>query len=136
MNTDLEAAFLLVLNSAVNYHLPQEEMPESILVITDMEIDRCTEDDGAFLSSMRKRFQEAGYVLPSLVFWNVSARRSTFHADAEEAGVRLVSGFSGQIFSDLAQGIYLTPYAYMKQTLESERYAAVKIREQTHSNQK
>ena len=41
MNTDLKAAFDKVLEIALNNHVPQEEMPKAIIVISDMEIDFC-----------------------------------------------------------------------------------------------
>ena len=125
MNTDLESAFRLVLESAVSAGIPQQEMPESIVVITDMEIDSCT-DGRPFLEGMRMQYAMHGYQLPNIVFWNVCARWNTFHAGDTEHGVQLVSGLTARVFESLAKGIVLTPYEYMTEVLSSARYAGIR----------
>jgi hypothetical protein len=67
-----------------------------------------------------------GYQLPNIVFWNVSARRNTFHAGDTEHGVQLVSGLTARVFESLAKGIVLTPYEYMTEVLSSARYAGIR----------
>ena len=42
MNTDLEKALLKILDVAIENHCSQEEMPKSLIIISDMEIDYCT----------------------------------------------------------------------------------------------
>lgn len=49
MNTDLRAAFQEVLDIAVEHDVSQQEMPKSIIVISDMEIDYCGSDDWSVL---------------------------------------------------------------------------------------
>ena len=76
MNTNLEAAFNLVLKTAVKYKTKKEDMPTSIVVITDMEIDECSNPDWLFYDQMKKKFEENGYEIPNIVFWNVNARNN------------------------------------------------------------
>ena len=126
MNTDLEAAFELVLQSAVEHQIPQEELPTSIVVITDMEIDVCTSiKRHDFTSEMNQRFSEAGYVMPNLVFWNVDARNNTFHCLLNAGSVQLVSGQSVQVFKNLMNGVSMTPYEYMVSVLQDKRYDCI-----------
>ena len=41
-NTNVEAAFQLILDTAVKHHLSQvEELPQTLLILSDMEFDRC-----------------------------------------------------------------------------------------------
>ena len=89
MNTDLKAAFDKVLDMALDNHVPQEEMPKAIIVISDMEIDHCGNKDWSFYDKMAHRFGKHGYRIPDIIFWNVNSRRNVFHADASRKGVQL-----------------------------------------------
>ena len=61
-NTDLEIAFERVLEIAEKHKISQEEMPKAIVVISDMEIDFCTEDySWTFYDNMARAFREKGY---------------------------------------------------------------------------
>ena len=127
MNTDLEAAFDLVLNSAVRNEVSPEDMPDSIVVITDMEFDRCVTGDVLFYDEMSKRFAQNGYKIPNIVFWNVDSRHDTYHASFDMPGVQLASGQSPSVFKSLVTGVNLTPYDHMLSVLNTERYANITV---------
>ena len=127
-NTNLEKAFDLVLQTALKYKTPKEEMPSSIVIISDMEIDICTNTNHwGFYDEMKERFEKSGYEIPNIVFWNVNARANTFHADSNTKGVQLASGQSPSVFECLIKGVDLTPYDFMVKTLSSPRYDCIKI---------
>ena len=74
-NTDLEAVFRLILDTAVKYQLSQEELPEKLYIITDMEFDYCCENASlTIFEAAGKAYKAAGYRLPHVVFWNVQSR--------------------------------------------------------------
>lgn len=124
-NTNIQRVFELVLKAAVKNHVPQEEMPSKIFIISDMEFDYCTEDCSLTnFEYAQKLFSEHGYQLPDLVFWNVSSRNRQQPVKINDQGVALVSGCNPRIFSMLKAGI-LSPYAFMLDVLGSERYAAI-----------
>lgn len=128
-NTDLEAAFNLVLDTATKNHVSPEEMPKAIIVISDMEIDEAQGggDRTTFTEAARKKFAAAGYELPKLIYWNVDSRNDTFHADATTPGVILCSGQSASVFKGLLSSINNTPMEYMLNTLNSVRYMPVTV---------
>lgn len=127
-NTDLEAAFDLVLRTAVKNRIPQEEMPVSLIVISDGEIDRLrSQTHWGFVDEMKQRFADAGYVLPNLVLWNVDSRQDTYHASGFSANVQLCSGQSASVFKALISGVGMTPYEYMLSVLNDPRYEAVTV---------
>lgn len=127
-NTNLEAAFNLVLDTAVMHKTPAEDMPTSIVVISDMEIDCCTNiHSWGFYDEMAARFKDKGYQIPNIVFWNVNARHNTFHADVRAKGVQLASGQSPSVFKTLIDGVYMTPYEYMCSVLNDPRYDKVSV---------
>jgi hypothetical protein len=41
MNTNVQAAFDLILNTALDNELHQDELPNSVIIFSDMEFDYC-----------------------------------------------------------------------------------------------
>ncbi len=124
-NTNLEAVFDLVLAVAVKKNVPGEELPARLVIISDMEFDRCVENasETVFRNAKRK-FAEHGYRLPDVVFWNVASRHGHQPVTMNERGVALVSGATPRLFEMIAGGA-LSPYTFMMEVLESERYACI-----------
>lgn len=125
MNTDLEAAFDLVLRTAVRNKVKQEDLPESIVVITDMEFDTCVSGNDLFYDTMKAKYEAFGYQIPNIVFWNVRSGKSTYQASFDRPGVQLASGQSPVVFESLAKGVNMTPQEYMLSVLNSERYEPI-----------
>ena len=94
-------------------------MIERILIISDMEFDYCAEGISTF-DFYKQKFEEAGYELPEIVFWNVAARSTHLPVTENEKGVKLVSGASANIFADVLSGDLkvITPYEFMLKMLE------------------
>ena len=126
-NTDLKASFELVLDIALTNHVPADEMPKSLTVISDMEIDYCGNEDWSFYDKMAHKFEKNGYQIPNIVFWNVNSRHDVFHADSSRKGVQLVSGQSASTFKNLISCIGMTPVEAMLKTINSERYEAITV---------
>lgn len=127
MNTNLHAAFEQVLKIAVNAHIPQEEMPKAIVVISDMEIDYCGDKEWSFYDNMADRFRRAGYQIPNIIFWNVNSRHDLFHADKSRRGVQLASGQSVTVFKQILEALDCTPVEAMEKTISAERYECITI---------
>lgn len=125
-NTNIEATFNLILNTAIKGHMKQEEMPKNILIISDMEFDVATNGrtDQTLFDSISEKFEEHGYKIPRLVFWNVASRTGTIPVKQNKLGVALVSGFSPNIVKMVLSG-ELDPYKCLTDQLDSERYAPV-----------
>ena len=126
-NTNLQAAFRHVLEIAVKNHVAQEDIPKSLIVISDMEIDYCGDRNWSFYEKMSEKFRKYGYQIPNIIFWNVASRHDVFHADANRAGVQLVSGQSASVFRQVMQCVGLNPVEAMEATINSERYEAVTV---------
>ena len=127
-STNLEKAFLAVLETAVNYEVPKNEMPKALVVISDMEIDKYMRPGRHwdFLDVMRKRFAFYGYDLPKIVMWNVNARKDTVLSQSED--VIFISGQSASSFKSLCQTLDgITAYELMVQTLNGKAYEKVRI---------
>ena len=126
-NTNLEAAFMHVLKIGVNNHVAPEDMPKSLIVISDMEIDYCGDRNWTFYEAMSQKFRKHGYRIPNIIFWNVASRHDIFHADKTRAGVQLVSGQSASVFRQVMKCVGMDPVKAMEKVINSERYAAITV---------
>lgn len=127
-NTNLEAAFKLILSVAIQNNIPQEEMPKALVVISDMEIDEgSTQNKTTFQKNMQKQYSQAGYELPNIVYWNVASRQNIFHAEINDNGVQLASGQNPSVFKAILENIGTTPVEAMMKVLTSERYACINL---------
>ena len=127
-STNLEKAFLAILETAVNHRVPNSEMPKALVVISDMEIDKYMRPGRHwdFLSVMRKRFASYGYALPKIVMWNVNARKDTVLSQSED--VIFISGQSASSFKALCQNLDgVTAYELMLQVLNGKAYEKVRV---------
>ena len=124
-NTNIQAVFDLILNAAVKRHVRQEDMPKRIIIISDMEFDYCADEaDITNFELAKKKFRDAGYDLPELVFWNVASRKLQLPVRKNERGVLLVSGCTAKLFEQVIAGT-ANPYAYMVEVIGSKRYEAI-----------
>lgn len=124
MSTNLQAVFDLVLRTAVFNNTPVEEIPSTLYIISDMEFDSVC-DRHTNLEVIRSKYNQSGYTAPNLVFWNVNASGRNVPAQFNEQGVAMVSGFSPVIFKMAVEN--KTPEQVMFDTINSERYAKIKI---------
>ena len=126
-NTNLEAAFDAILSTAVRTKCPQEDLPKALVIISDLEIDYWDGGSLTFTEEMRKRFADASYEMPKLVYWNVDSRKDTFLASKNDPNTILVSGQSASTFKNLIKGIDLSAYEIMVKTLNDPRYDCVVV---------
>ena len=128
-NTNIEGTFDLLLNTAVNYNMNQEEIPSNIIIISDMEFDEATYGynvNDTLFETINHKWERAGYKLPRLIFWNVCSRTNTIPVSENEMGVALVSGFSQNIL-DMIMSDELDPYKLLVNVLNSDRYKPVEL---------
>ena len=124
-NTNLEAVFDLILQTAAENHVPQAEMPAKLYIISDMEFDHCVKNSSMTnFENAKASYAAAGYILPDLVFWNVDSRHEQQPVKENDRGVALVSGNSPRIFSMVMDG-ELNPYDFMLSVIDTERYAPI-----------
>lgn len=128
-NTNIEAVFDLILQTAINKNITQEDLPQNILIISDMEFDSCARSNSGRLNQklfdvFADRYAEHGYKLPRLVFWNVNSRTGTIPVKENDLGVALVSGFSPAIVKMVLSN-KTDPYECLLEQLNTERYQPV-----------
>lgn len=125
-NTNIEATFDLILQTAIRNEMTQDDMPQNVLVLSDLEFDRMTSGrtDKRLFEELADRYKAHGYKLPRLVFWNIMSRTGTIPVKENEAGVALVSGFSPAIVKMVLSNS-TDPFECLLEQLNSERYTPV-----------
>ena len=123
MGTNLHAAFNKILDVAVKNSVPQDEMPNMLLILSDMQFNCCTGHDDSAMQMIERKYAEAGYTVPQIVFWNLNASDNV-PVKADKSGAALVSGFSPSIVKALlaADMQEFTPQGIMLKTVMVPRY--------------
>ena len=118
--------FNLILDTAVKNKCSQDEIPNNILIISDMEFDQGTSyrTDKALFQTIAERYENLGYKLPRLVFWNLASRTGTIPVIQNDLGVALISGFSTNLVKMVLDG-ETDPFKCLVKILESDRYKSV-----------
>lgn len=124
-NTNLEAVFMLILETAVKNHAKQEDLPKQILIISDMQFDFAVGNgwnidakfDMTLLEDLANRFKQEGYTMPKLIFWNVSEYDGVPMRE-NELGLILLSGFSKSMFN-MALSSEVDPLKALYEELEA-----------------
>lgn len=135
-NTNIRSVFDLLLRLAVQNHVAQEDMPQNIVVISDMEFDSCASfsDLGKYgadtshyeseMEAIAQIWENYGYELPKLVFWNVNARQDNIPM-RDNGRVTFVSGYSPVLFESILSG--KTGIDLVLDKLNSDRYANIRV---------
>lgn len=120
-STNIDAAFRLILSTAVTNHVAPEDMPQYLIIFSDMEFNPSV-GGGTNANTAKKMFANAGYEMPTLVWWNIASRNGTSPVRADEKGMILVSGFSPTVTKTVLSGD-LDPISVMLKTVDTPRYA-------------
>ena len=126
MNTDLNKTFNVLLDRAIAGKVAQEDMPTKLLIISDMEFDEACGNRTNF-DSIKNMYEQWGYQMPGIVFWNVNGRLGNVPVKANTPNTALVSGYSPSILTSILGGKDLSPYSVMMETIGKPRYACIKV---------
>jgi hypothetical protein len=135
-STNFESAYTSILSEAIAAKVPQDQMPEYIVVLSDMQFNEATNTTSYYGSSkvkfekydtahakMKKSFETAGYVLPKVIYWNLNAQYDSYPTCSQEEQVALVSGFSPFVMKSIVEANLnsISPKAIMNSTIEKYR---------------
>lgn len=147
-NTNLEKTFMLILDTAIKNKMSQEEMPENILIISDMQFDAASHSrysdtpkwDETLFDTIRSKFEAAGYKIPGLIFWNVNQEKTAVPEIKNELGLVLLGGYSKNNIDMICKNEFVqevvteqgevkkivkSPEQILTEKLMSERYDAI-----------
>lgn len=123
MSTNLHAAFDKILSTAMKNNVPQSDMPSMVLILSDMQFNQCVTHDDSAMQMIERKYAQAGYTVPSVVFWNLNSSGNV-PVKSDKSGAALVSGFSPSIMASIlgADPQEFTPEGMMMKTIMADRY--------------
>lgn len=121
MSTNLEAAFAKILSFAQQNNVPQADMPEFLVIFSDMEFDSAASGKTAYQDYVDK-FSAAGYTAPKIVWWNITSRHDNVPVKFNQQGAALVSGFSPSLAKSILSGEGISPVDMMMRVIMDPRY--------------
>jgi hypothetical protein len=94
------------------------------MIMSDMQFNQCARFDDSAFEMISRKYEEAGYEMPKIVFWNLNSKDNV-PVRFDQNGVALVSGFSPTILKSVLSGDMenLTPQGIMLKTVMVDRYA-------------
>jgi hypothetical protein len=158
LSTDFQKAMDLVLTELKRKRVLPGKEPENLIVLTDMAWDAAcgSSQEGYYtgnsyrnvvktapwqthIQMIREAFKRAGedmfgegngYTPPRIVIWNISASCQDMHAQADEEGVVMLSGWSPSLFKVLMmKGVEIqTPEKALRVQLDDPMYDLVRKR--------
>lgn len=134
MNTDIQAVFELLLNEydeaeenkVDNIDKIENNIINTILIISDMQFDQCAKNNTNYEEIIRK-YKEKGMPVPRIIFWNVNAKNIDFPVTESQIDTALLSGFSPDLFQLLLTEGEITPYKIMRLAIDNPRYDPIKL---------
>jgi hypothetical protein len=126
MNTNLHKAFEKILKVATEGNVTEAEMPKVLLILSDMQFDACARHDDSAIEMIARKYEAAGYEMPKVVFWNLSASGNA-PVKFDKSGTALVSGFSPSIVKAVLDADFdcFTPEAIMNKTIMQDKYTVL-----------
>jgi hypothetical protein len=124
MSTNLHGAFSEILRIAQEGKVAPEDMPRTLLILSDMQFNSCVKYDNSAMEMIRRKYTAAGYTVPNVVFWNLNSYGNV-PVKFDAAGTALVSGFSPSVMKAVLSGADMTPEAIMLATVDTPRYSVI-----------
>lgn len=123
MNTNIQKVFDKMLEFAKFSDLAPQYMPKMLLILSDMEFDDCVSGSTNY-EEAKKKWRQAGYELPIIVFWNLMGRSGNVPVRKKDKNVALLSGYSPAVIKSLLRGSFedLTSEKIMLDTVNNARY--------------
>ncbi len=133
--TRIDKALDLILKIATKREIAQDQMPTTLLIISDMQFsDGAVKRYGGEEKSLTQideamnRWSDGGYETPKIVYWN-TAGYSGDQATVNSNNVGLVSGFSPSICKAIFGGDDFSPMSIMMRAIEKYEVSVPEVGE-------
>lgn len=124
--TNIFKTMMLILSTAVKNSMEQEDLPDTILIISDMQFNGHQFNfDETLFEEIRNIFKDYGYQLPRICFWNLRPHgERTIPLQENDFGLILCSGFSPNNLKMFMSG-EIDPLKILLEEVNSKRYDEV-----------
>ena len=94
---------------------------------SDMQFDIADRNISTNFQAIKDKYTAAGYKQPDIIFWNVCGSNDDYPVSVTDNGTALVSGFSSSILSSFINQKDFSPYTILRNVLDSERLAPIRL---------
>lgn len=115
--TNIRAALDQILDAAKMFGALNDQMPNCLLILSDMQFNQGTNGGETSVESGMKAWEMAGYKRPKIVYWNLASYDGSPATKAHK-DVALVSGFSPSLLKAVLGGEDFTPMAILERAIE------------------
>jgi len=115
-STNIRAALDQILQAAQMYKAKNNQLPNCLLILSDMQFDQGTTDGMTSVEAGLAAWEKAGYTRPKIVYWNTSGYAGS-PSTKNHKDVGLVSGFSPSLLKAILGGEDFTPMAIMERAI-------------------
>jgi hypothetical protein len=117
MSTNIDKAMEFVLKAAKQN---PEDAPKIIIIVSDMEFDRCVRSDKTNFEHMRSEFKDAGIEMPTVIFWRVNVSSGSAPVLKDDKNAIALNGYSPSVLKYILSGdvANYTPYKAMREVLD------------------
>lgn len=115
-STNINAALDQILKSATLFNATNEQMPNCLLIISDMQWDVGVDGNETAVESGLRIWESNGYTRPKIVYWNLN-RYDNQPCRMDHKDVALVSGYSPSVLKAICKGEDFSPRAIMERTI-------------------
>ena len=116
-STRIDRALNSILAHAEMFGATNEQMPTTLLIISDMQFHQGARNDVGPVEEAMQKWEKAGYTRPKIVYWNTAGNAGSPET-ALKNNVALVSGFSPSILKAVFAGEDMSPKGVMLKAIE------------------
>lgn len=118
-STRIDTALDLILKTANFFNLTNDQVPTTLLIVSDMQFSEGCDDKSSepIIKTKLKKWKECGYTIPKIVYWNLAGYPGSPEL-YKSKNVCLVSGYSSSILKHIFSGTEITPEFIMFEALK------------------
>ena len=122
-----QSAFDLILNIATTFSVPADQMPQILLVLSDMQFNQADRNNTNW-ETIEGKYASAGYQRPTIIFWNLNGNSVDYPVpNASVPNCALLSGFNDAIMYSLLDGTLPNPTAIVQKAIDKDRYDVIQL---------
>ena len=126
-STNIQKVFDLILDRGKNAGLTDDDMPEKIFIVSDMQFNDSSIKGQTNFEEVDIKYNESNFKRPRIVFWNVNGKITDYPVSVDDNGTCLISGFSPSILKSILNSSDFSSVGILRTELDSERYKQVKM---------
>jgi len=115
-STNIRAALDRILDAAKLLNATNDQIPNVLLIISDMQWDQGTTGNLTSVEAAMKAWEDAGYMRPKILYWDL-AGYDTAPARVNHKDVALVSGFSPSVLKAVLAAKDFSPMAVLEEAI-------------------